>query len=104
MSKKIFVLLIIFMSLSLIGIILLQAYYIKGAELNQRERFVSNVKKTLANVSNTIETNEIDSYFEKFQSLDSEKRVDTAVVSQLFTSLRNRSEEHTSELQSRENL
>lgn len=89
MSKKIFVLLIIFMSLSLIGIILLQAYYIKGAELNQRERFESNVKKTLANVSNTIETNELDSYFEKFQSLDSKKRIDTAVVSQLFTSLRN---------------
>jgi two-component system phosphate regulon sensor histidine kinase PhoR len=63
------------MSLSLIGIILLQAYYIKGAELNQRERFESNVKKTLANVSNTIETNELDGYFEKFQSLDSEIRV-----------------------------
>ncbi|WP_100615584.1 sensor histidine kinase [Confluentibacter citreus] len=83
------------MSLSLIGIISLQAYYIKGAELNQRERFESNVKKTLANVSNTIETNELDGYFEKFQSLDSEKRVDTAVVSQLFTSLQNKSTNET---------
>jgi len=95
MSKKIFVLLIIFMSLSLIGIILLQAYYIKGAELNQRERFQSNVKKTLANVSNTIETNELDHYFEMFQSLDSKKRIDTAVVSQLFTSQQNRSTNET---------
>ncbi|WP_100612310.1 sensor histidine kinase [Confluentibacter lentus] len=83
------------MSLSLIGIILLQAYYIKGAELNQRERFESNVKKTLANVSNLIQTNELDGYYEKFQSLDSEKRVDTAVVSQLFTSLQNESTNET---------
>src|SRR5690606_1688951 len=86
---------IIFMSLSLIGIILLQAYYIKGAELNQRERFESNVKKTLANVSNLIQTNELDGYYEKFQSLDSEKRIDTAVVSQLFTSLQNESTNET---------
>ncbi|PKQ44875.1 sensor histidine kinase [Confluentibacter flavum] len=83
------------MSLSLIGIILLQAYYIKGAELNQRERFESNVKKTLANVSNAIESNELDGYFEMFQSLDSEKRVDTAVVSKLFTSLQNKSTNET---------
>lgn len=83
------------MSLSLIGIILLQAYYIKGAELNQRERFESNVKKTLANVSNAIQANELDGYYEKFQSLDSEKRIDTAVVSQLFTSLQNKSTNET---------
>lgn len=84
MNKRVFALLIILMSLSLIGIIFVQAYYINDAVENEKERFTFNVKKTLSYVSNTIETNESDKYFSKYQSLDSEKKGDSAAVSQLF--------------------
>ncbi len=65
------------MSLSLIGIIFVQAYYISDSVKNERERFTFNVKKALNYVSNRIEKNELDAYFEKVQRLDGEKRVDS---------------------------
>ena len=70
------------MSLSLIGIIFVQAYYINDAVENEKERFTFNVKKTLSYVSNTIESNESDKFFSEY--LNSEKKGDTAAVSQLF--------------------
>lgn len=84
MNKRVFALLIILMSLSLIGIIFVQAYFISDAVENEKERFAFNVKKTLSYVSNTIEANETDKYFSEYQSLDSEKKGDSAEVSQLF--------------------
>ncbi len=91
MSKKIFVLLIILMSLSLIGIIFVQAYFINSAVENERDRFEFNVKRALSSVSNAIEKKELDTYFEKFQSLDSEKKKDSVAVSQLFIYQKNKS-------------
>lgn len=84
MNKRVFALLIILMSLSLIGIIFVQAYFISDAVENEKERFTFNVKKTLSYVSNTIEANESDKYFSQYQSLDTEKKGDSAEVSQLF--------------------
>ena len=70
--------------MSLIGIIFVQAYYIKDSVKNERERFSFNVKKTLSYVSNAIEENELDTYFEKYQKLINDKKVDSVAVSQLF--------------------
>ncbi|WP_027137282.1 sensor histidine kinase [Gaetbulibacter saemankumensis] len=85
MSKRIFVLLIILMSLSLIGIIFVQAYYINDSVQNEKARFRFNVNKALNYVSNTIEENEITTYYEKFQNLISkQKDVDSTAVSQLL--------------------
>ena len=95
MSKRIFVLLVILMSLSLIGIIFVQAYYIKGAVKNERDRFTFNVKKTLSYVSNSIGDKELERYFEKYQSLDNEKKVDSTAVSQLFIYQQNNSTKET---------
>ena len=72
------------MSLSLVGIIFVQAYYINNSVENEKDRFKYNVKKALSYVSNTIEKNELDKYFNKFQKLDAEKQSDSASVSQLF--------------------
>jgi two-component system, OmpR family, phosphate regulon sensor histidine kinase PhoR len=83
------------MSLSLIGIIFVQAYYIKGAVKNERERFEFNVKRSLSYVSNTIEKNELDSYFEKYQNLDSIKKDDPDEVSKLFIYQQNNSTKET---------
>lgn len=83
------------MSLSLVGIIFVQAYFINSAVKNEKERFQFNVKKTLSFVSNAIEKKELDTYFEKFQSLDSEKKKDSAAVSQLFIYQQNKTTKET---------
>ena len=54
MSKKLFVLLVILMSLSLVGIIFVQAYYINNAIENEEEQFTFNVKKSLTYTSNKV--------------------------------------------------
>ena len=84
MNKRVFALLLVLMSLSLIGIIFVQAYFIRDAVQNEKQRFAFNVKKTLSYVSNTIENNELSNYFSKYQKLDRDKKVDSAAVSQLF--------------------
>ncbi|WNH09706.1 sensor histidine kinase [Thalassobellus suaedae] len=84
MSKRVFVLLIVLMSLSLIGIISVQAYYINDSVQNEKERFKYNVKKSLSYVSNTIEEREFDNYFQIYQQLDNKKKSDSTIVSQLF--------------------
>jgi two-component system phosphate regulon sensor histidine kinase PhoR len=95
MSKKVFVLSVILMSVSLIGIIFVQAYFINDAYNNQKERFSSGVKKALSFVSNTIEQNEFDKFFEGLQSLDVEKIKDTTAISELFIYRRNNSTKET---------
>ncbi|MFV0564521.1 MAG: sensor histidine kinase [Flavobacteriaceae bacterium] len=96
MSKKLFVLLIVLMSLSLIGIIFVQMYYIKGAVENEKARFRFNVDKALNYVSNNIQENEISTYFDKFQNLiSSQENVDSTAVSQLFIYQQNNNTKET---------
>lgn len=54
MNKKLFVLLVILMSLSLVGIIFVQAYYIVNTLENEEEQFTFNVKKALTYTSNKV--------------------------------------------------
>ncbi|WP_248723402.1 sensor histidine kinase KdpD [Seonamhaeicola sp. ML3] len=85
MSKRIFILLVLLMSLSLIGIIFVQAFFIKDSVENERNRFESNVISTLYEVSNKIDDKEYYAKFESFQKLiNSETEVDSNAVSQLF--------------------
>ena len=84
MGKRIFVLLVVLMSLSLIGIISVQAYYIKNSIDNEKERFVFSIKKALSYVANTLEKEELDTYFERWQNLDLDKKADSVAVSRLF--------------------
>jgi signal transduction histidine kinase len=79
------------MSLSLVGIISIQAYYINDSVNNEKERFKFNVVKALNYVSNTIEKNESEKYFSKFLNLDSEKKTDEDAVSQLLIYQKNNS-------------
>ncbi len=72
------------MSLSLIGIIFVQAYYINNSVENEKDRFKYNVKSALSYVSNTIEKNEFHKYYKRYQELDSVQRGDSTAVSQLF--------------------
>ncbi len=85
MSKRVFILLTLLMSLSLIGIIFVQAYYINGSVKNERERFKFNVNKALNYVSNTLEKREYSEYVYKLQDLIAKGvKVDTAAIRNLY--------------------
>jgi two-component system phosphate regulon sensor histidine kinase PhoR len=81
--------------MSLIGIIFVQACYINDSVKNEKERFTFNVKKALSYVSNAIENNELDTYFEKYQKLINDKDVDSVAVSQLFIYQQNNNTKET---------
>ncbi len=95
MSKRIFTLLVILMSLSLIGIIFVQAYFINDSVKNEKERFKFKVQRSLSYVSNTIEENEIAEYYSRFQSLPKEDKTDSIAVSQLLIYQQNNSTNET---------
>ncbi len=85
MSRRIFTLLVLLMSLSLIGIIFVQAYFINDSVKNEKKRFKSSVIKSLYAVSNRVQSEELDTHFSRYQELISnEKEVDSVAVSQLF--------------------
>lgn len=69
MTKKLFKAFTVLMSLSLIGIIFIQAYYITNLFENEKERFTFTVKKALNFVSKKIEDEEYRDYVYKFRSL-----------------------------------
>ncbi|WP_411768855.1 sensor histidine kinase [Winogradskyella sp. A3E31] len=55
MGKKLFVLLVVLMSLSLIGIIFVQSFFINNSLQNEEKNFVLSVKRSLSFVSKSIE-------------------------------------------------
>lgn len=57
------------MSLSLVGIIFVQAYYINNSLKNEQDQFTFNVKKALSFTSKKIEDAEFKDYVLKFQDL-----------------------------------
>ena len=62
MSKKLFILLVILMSMSLIGIIFVQGYWIKTSVENKEEQFSYTVTQVLRSVTDAIEQREIRQY------------------------------------------
>ncbi len=85
MNKRLFVLLIILMSLSLIGIIFVQGYWIKNTVENNKEQFSFNAKQILRKVASEIEYKEFEKlYFPLKRILDSLDEPDNATIKQLF--------------------
>lgn len=86
MSKKLFVLLVVLMSLSLIGIIFVQAYHINNTVKNEEEQFTYKVKRVLSTTSTTIEEREYKEYAFRFRELMAEKgvKVDTTDIRNLW--------------------
>lgn len=62
MNKKLFSILVILMSLSLIGIIFVQAYYINYSLETKEDQFAFNVKKVLSYTSNQVTEIEYNKY------------------------------------------
>ncbi|MFD2561760.1 sensor histidine kinase [Aquimarina rubra] len=85
MNKRLFALLILLMSLSLIGIIFVQGYWIQNTVENNREQFSFNAKQILISVSNKIEYREFEEMYYPLQEiLDSIKEPDNKTIQQLL--------------------
>jgi two-component system phosphate regulon sensor histidine kinase PhoR len=72
------------MSISLIGIILVQGYWIKNTVVNSSEQFSLSAKQVLINVANTVEKNELDSYYYKYLSISDTLTPTKRQVSEIF--------------------
>ncbi len=68
MGRKLFILLVILMSLSLIGIIFVQIYFIDNSFRNEEKQFIFNVRRSLGKVSNLVEDREFKLYSNKIFS------------------------------------
>lgn len=69
MNKKIFFLLVVLMSLSLIGIIFVQGYWIKNTVESKEEQFSFNAKQILRRVANEVENKELENYYFALQDV-----------------------------------
>ena len=69
MNKRLFVLLVILMSLSLIGIISVQLYWIKSSVEDKEEQFSTAVSDVLSKVTDKIENREMKDYSNRFLDL-----------------------------------
>ena len=69
MNKRLFVLLVVLMSLSLIGIILVQVFWIQQSVSDKEEQFSTTVSEVLNAVSEKIEERERKDYFERYISI-----------------------------------
>jgi len=69
MNKKIFFPLIVIMSIALLGIILVQAFWIKTTLDNKEEQFSLNINLALKSVSEQIQSRELRDYLAVYQKL-----------------------------------
>ncbi|MGC1631950.1 MAG: HAMP domain-containing sensor histidine kinase [Gelidibacter sp.] len=81
MGRKLFILLVVLMSLSLIGIIFVQIYFIDNSLRNEEKQFTLNVRRSLSKVSSLVEDKEFKLYTNKYQELlSSGKNPDTTNI------------------------
>ena len=69
MGKKMFVLIVVLMSISLIGIISVQLYWINNAIESKDTQFNSDVKVAMAAVSERIKLKEEDDFYRKYDPI-----------------------------------
>jgi len=85
MNKRLFVLLVVLMSLSLIGIIAVQLYWIKSSIDDKEEQFSNTISEILSKVTDKVENREMRDYSEKFLSLkDSLGELKSSQLSNIF--------------------
>src|SRR5690606_33748121 len=66
MNKKLFVLLIALMSLSLLGIVFVQGYWISNAYRTKAEQFEITAKRVLLSVAKEIKLRETEAYYQLY--------------------------------------
>ncbi|MCF6308166.1 MAG: HAMP domain-containing histidine kinase [Flavobacteriaceae bacterium] len=96
MNKKLFSLLIILMSLSLLGIIFVQGYWIKNSYDTREDQFTLNVRQLLISVSKEIQLNEVEKYYDIYSSfIDTIQVPDHASFSELIYTITNERNDET---------
>jgi two-component system phosphate regulon sensor histidine kinase PhoR len=69
MNRLFFRLLVVLMSLSLIGIILVQVYWFNSSFKNNEEQFGFHVKQVMGNVANKLQKQEVYGFIDKYERL-----------------------------------
>ena len=81
MGKKLFVLLVVLMSLSLIGIIFVQSFFINNSLENEEKNFELSVRRALSFTSRDIKEIELRDYLLKIQPfIDNNTEADSTVI------------------------
>ncbi|NND61875.1 MAG: HAMP domain-containing histidine kinase [Flavobacteriaceae bacterium] len=96
MNKKLFALLIGSMTLSLLGIIFVQGYWINNAYQTKEDQFTFNVRQILTDVSRDIQLREIEDYYRLYNGLvDSLGEPDNISVNELIYRIVNEDKNET---------
>ncbi len=96
MNKKLFVLLIALMSLSLLGIVFVQGYWISNAYQTKQDQFTINVRQVLLSVAKEIQLREIQAYYEVYSAyVDSIEIPDNATFTELAYKIQNKATNET---------
>tara|TARA_R100000353_G_scaffold176098_3_gene148963 strand:- start:109156 stop:110739 length:1584 start_codon:yes stop_codon:yes gene_type:complete len=96
MNKKLFVLLIALMSLSLLGIVFVQGYWISNAYRTKEEQFTINSKQVLIAVAQEIQLREIEAYYQVYSAyVDSIQIPDSQSFTELAYKIQNRATNET---------
>jgi two-component system phosphate regulon sensor histidine kinase PhoR len=90
MNNKLFSLLIALMTLSLLGIIFVQGYWIKNSYQNREDQFTLNIRQVLISVSKEIQLEEIEKYYQVYNNIiDTIQVPDQASFSELIYTITN---------------
>ncbi len=96
MNKKLFVLLIALMSLSLLGIVFVQGYWISNAYRTKADQFTINAKQALLSVAKEIKLKETEAYYQLYiPYVDSIKVPDNASFTEFAYKFQNKATNET---------
>jgi len=96
MSKRVFILLLVLMSVSLVGIIFIQSFFIVKNYAENNNQFTSNVKYVLDETASIVERTEFRRYVVKFRDLiNSDIVIDTTSINNLIVINKNEEKKET---------
>ena len=96
MNKKLFVLLISLMSLSLLGIVFVQGYWIVNAYQTKQEQFTINIRQVLLSVTKKIQLRETEAYYLVYSdNVENIEVPDNTTFTELVYKIQNKSTQET---------
>ena len=96
MNKKLFALLIALMTLSLLGIIFVQGYWISNAYKTKDEQFSINVQQILTATAKEIQLREVDYYYEIYDGyIENIETPDNVSISELIYKINSENSDET---------
>ena len=96
MNKRLFTLLISLMSLSLLGIMFVQGYWINNAYSTKEDQFTISVRQVLIDVARSVQLRESEDYYKLYSGLvDSIERPENINVTELIYRIVNEDKNET---------